>query len=111
MDINFIIGWIIRIFHFLLCTFALIAPYLTNNRVYLSFFIFYYVSVLTGWSINGSCFITDLEKNLIGKENLEKSYINNLFCKTFKKEYRQPLLLIFPLINTTVCLYKINAIN
>lgn len=68
MDINFIIGWIIRIFHFLLCTFALIAPYLTNNRVYLSFFIFYYVSVLTGWSINGSCFITDLEKNLIGKE-------------------------------------------
>ena len=111
MDANFIIGWTIRVFHFLLCVFALIAPYLTNNHIYLSLFIFYYVCVLTGWSINGCCFITNIEHNLIGKERLKKSYINNLFCKTFKKKYRQPILLTVPLINTAVCLYKINFVN
>jgi hypothetical protein len=107
MNFNNVIAKLIQIFHFSLCIFALTAPYLTNNNFYLICLIFYYVMVLTIWNINGRCFLTDMENELNGEQNSKESYVTSAFSTILGKRTKTVFSLV-PLINTTVCLYKIN---
>lgn len=99
--------YFIYVFHALLCIFALIAPFITNNAFYLSLFIVYYVGVLTLWHIFGNCFITDIEHMLEGKKNPKSSYISDLAFNILGSHTKTVFSLV-PLMNTIVCLYKIN---
>jgi len=103
-----LIAYFIQIFHSLLCVFALIAPYLTNNIFYLSCLIFYYAMVLTVWHVNGRCFLTDIENKFRGESNSKESYVTNLFSNILGK-YTKTVFSLVPVVNTTVCLYKINV--
>jgi len=107
MKFNILIAYSIQLFHLLLCVFAFIAPYLTNNTLYLSCFIFYYAIVLTLWYINGGCFITNIENELKEEKYSKKSYVSNLFSNILGK-HTKTVIAIVPLLNITVCLYKIN---
>jgi len=107
MKFNIFIAYSIQLFHSLLCIFALIAPYITNNNLYLSGFIFYYALVLTIWNINGRCFLTDIENEFKGEKGSKESYVTNLFSNILGK-HTTSVFSAVPLINTTVCLYKIN---
>lgn len=107
MNIHTLIAYFIQTFHSLLCIFALIAPYLTNNIFYLSCLIFYYAMVLTMWHVNGRCFLTDIENKFRGEGNSKESYVTNLFSKLLGK-HTKTVFSIVPIVNTTVCLYKIN---
>ena len=107
MKFNILIAHSIQLFHVLLCVFALIVPYFTNNTRYLSCFILYYAMVLTLWHINGGCFLTDIENELKGEKESKKSYVSNLFSNILGK-HTNTAISIVPLINTAVCLYKIN---
>jgi len=107
MNINILFAYLIQLFHTLLCIVITIAPYLTNNIFYLSCLILYYTIVLTIWNVNGRCFLTDIENKLKG-DNSKESFVTNLFANIFGKSTK----IIFsyvPLINTVVCLYKINS--
>jgi hypothetical protein len=108
MNINIVLGYILQLFHVLLCIFAFVAPYLTNNNLYLSILIFYYAMVLTIWHVNGKCFLTDIENYLKGETNPQESYVTNLFSNILGKHTKK-IFSIVPLINTTICLYKINV--
>ena len=101
------ISFFLKAFHVALCLFALIGPYITNNAFYLSLFILYYVSVLTLWHIFGNCFITNIENMLDGKTESKESYVTNLFTLVLGK-YTRLVFSLVPIINTIVCLYKIN---
>ena len=107
MNVNVVIGYLIQIFHVLLCLFALVAPYLTNNNLYLSILIFYYIFVVTLWHINGNCFLTDIENHLKGEKNPKESYVTNFFSNILGN-HTKTIFSTVPLINTTMCLYKIN---
>ena len=107
MNINNLIAYFIQSFHSLLCIFALIAPYLTNNKFYLSCLIFYYAMVLTMWHVNGRCCLTDIENKFRGEENSKESYVTNLFSNILGK-HTKTIFSFVPIINTTVCLYRIN---
>lgn len=98
----------IQLFHVLLCIFALIAPFITNDAFYLSLFIVYYVGVVTLWHIFGNCFITDIEHRLEGKKNQKSSYVSDLAANILGSHTKIVFSLV-PLINTIVCLYKINV--
>ena len=110
MTINIVLGYSLQIFHVLLCIFALVAPYLTNNNLYLSILIFYYALVLTIWHVNGKCFLTDIENYLKGERDSEESYVTNIFSNILGS-YTKTIFSSVPLINTTVCLYKIHLNN
>jgi hypothetical protein len=107
MKINIFIAYFIQTLHSLLCIFALIAPYLTNNIFYLSCLIFYYAMVLTIWHVNDRCFLTNIENNFRGEANSKESYVTNLFSNILGK-YTKTVFSLVPIVNTTVCLYKIN---
>lgn len=107
MNVHTLIAYIIQTIHSLLCIFALIAPYLTNNIFYLSCLIFYYAMVLTIWHVNGRCFLTDIENKFRGETNSKESYVTNLFSNILGK-YTKTVFSFVPIVNTTVCLYKIN---
>ena len=108
MNINILFAYLIQLFHTLLCIVTTIAPYLTNNIFYLSCLILYYTSVLTIWHVNGRCFLTDIENELKGEKDSKESYVTNLFANIFGKSTKIVFSYI-PLINTVVCLYKINT--
>jgi hypothetical protein len=98
----------IQAFHVLICIFALIAPFITNDAFYLSLFIVYYIGGVTLWHIFGNCFITDIEHRLEGKKNPKSSYISDLAANILGSHTKIVFSLV-PLINTIVCLYKINV--
>ena len=102
-----ILLYLIRTFHVLLCIAALLAPYLTNNKLYLSIFIIYYIGVVTLWHIFGKCFLNDIENSLDIKGASNNSYITNLFSNILGS-HTKILFSLIPMINTFVCLYKIN---
>jgi hypothetical protein len=97
----------IQIFHVVLCVFALIAPYITDNRTYLSLFIVYYVSIVTLWHVHGNCCITDLENKWGGNKDTTPSYVFELTSKVLGDDTNTVFSFV-PLVNTIVCLYKIN---
>jgi hypothetical protein len=47
--------------HSFFIIFIVIAPYLTNHPLYLSFLVFIYILLLTSWSIYGECVLSGTE--------------------------------------------------
>lgn len=111
MEINLILSYILKTLHSILIAVALIGPYVTNNKTYLSWFLFYFIALLTMWYINGHCFITDWEKYLDGdttNNDNNKSFITE-FLESFIPFDLHNALSTIPLINSIVCLLKING--
>jgi peroxiredoxin len=63
--------------------------------------------ILTIWHIYGKCFISDIEKYLKDETTTNEDYVINLFSIALGKHTRQ-IISTVPLLNTAVCLYKIN---
>jgi hypothetical protein len=97
----------IILIHILLCIAALVAPYLTNNILYLSIFIFFYISVVSLWNSFGNCFITKIENHLSGEKGSSNSYISNLASRLFGS-YTKLVFSFVVWFNTLVCIFKIN---
>lgn len=109
-----ILGLTIKIIHLLISVVAAFGPYLTNNIKVLSLLIIYYISVVTVWYVYGYCCCTTIEKKLETNavKGDKKSFIATMFENMIGKSNGENIayftISFIPLVNTLVCLYKIN---
>jgi len=103
-----ILLYIIQALHILICVIALLAPYLSNNVLFLSICIFYYISIVSLWNIFGKCFLTVIENKIAGKNPSSNSCVSSLVSRLFGS-HTEVLFSVIPLFNTIVCLLKING--
>jgi len=109
-----ILGLTIKIIHFIMSFVAAFGPYVTNNIKLLSLLVVYYITVVTVWYVYGYCCCTTIEKKLetnVAKGN-NKSFITaifeNIIGTSNSENIAYFILSLIPLVNTFVCLYKIN---
>jgi hypothetical protein len=107
MHINKFLSFFIKFLHTIITLIVFAGPYITNNIFYLSCFIFCYIFIVTLWYLFGQCFITIIENILDGNKDSNNSFVVNEFSLLFGS-YTKIIFGLFPLINTMVCLYKIN---
>lgn len=109
---KFILGLIVKTIHLLLSFFAAFGPFITNNIIFLSLLILYYITVVTVWYVFGYCCCNTLEEILDGStKNNKKSFISDMFENIIGKTNSniiQAIIIFTPFFNTIFCLYKIN---
>jgi hypothetical protein len=109
---KFILGLIVKTIHLLLSFLAAFGPFMTNNIIFLSLLILYYITLVTVWYVFGYCCCNILEEILDGStKNNKRSFISDMFENMIGKTNSNiiQLIIIFtPFFNTLFCLYKIN---
>ncbi len=84
---------IIKIIHFLLLLFILLAPFYEKELLFKSIVILGYI--LYKWKIDGSCLLTKIEYYLLGKETEEQGFIyrliNPLFNNLLENDFKNNL--------------------
>lgn len=105
---------IVKSIHLVYSLIILIGPFITNNKLFLSFLISNYSFLLTSWYMNGNCILTSIEQYLGGinsryDDNKEKSFITEFLVRIFGVTDKNinMVLTIIPFINTNICLYKL----
>jgi hypothetical protein len=110
---KFILGLIVKTIHLLLSFFAAFGPFITNNIIFLTLLIIYYIALVTGWYAFGYCCCSTIEEKLDGslKNNNKKSFISDMFENIIGKNNSniiKAIMIFTPFFNTLFCLYKIN---
>jgi hypothetical protein len=109
---KFILGLILKTIHLLVAFLAAFGPFITNNIIFLSLFILYYITLVTVWYVFGYCCCNTLEEILDGStKNNKKSFISDMFENMIGKTNSniiQAIIIFTPFFNTLFCLYKIN---
>lgn len=110
--INFILLFFLYTTHLIIMLLTTIGPYIIKDKLWLLIIILINMIIVTGWYLYGYCFLTDIENalNPSEKNTKEKSVITRTvekFIPFLNEKQANTMWNCFPLISTSVCLYKL----
>jgi len=108
--------YLIKLIHVIVMSAVVFIPFLVNNIFILKMIILLNITIVLGWYLYGSCFMTDIEYYL---ENYEEknppkndriSFMTRILINLFTsidQKYILNIVALIPVISTIICLTNI----